>query len=184
VPSISSAPNCNAISATSEHPEAAMQVLNFAFTSPEMMDLLTFGIEDVDYTRDENGHVILGTEGYSSMIYPFASWMMGNHYLCSVTTIQAERGLTDIWDRLKVFNDTATVLESTGFFFDTSAYEAEVTAVANTYNEYFNQLYYGWTDDFDATLAEFNEELYANGLQSLLDACREQYQAFLAAKGK
>ena len=174
----------NAISATSQHPKEAMQVLNFAYTSPEMIDLLTFGIEGTDYTKNENGYVVFGEKGYSAQLYALANWQMGNHYLSSITQIQADHGVADIWDRLKEFNDTATVLDSTGFFFDTSAYQAEVTAVANTYNEYWSQLYYGQTDDFDATLKEFNEELYANGLQTLLDACREQYQAFLAAKGK
>ena len=174
----------NAISATSQHPREAMQVLNFVYTSPEMMDLLTFGIEGPDYTRDEKGYIVFGEKGYSAEIYAVANWQMGNHYLCSITQIQDQHGVTDIWDRLKEFNDTATVLDSTGFFFDTSAYQAEVTAVANTYNEYWSQLYYGQTDDFEATLKEFNEELYANGLQTLLDACSAQYKEFLAAKGK
>lgn len=172
----------NAISGTSEHPEVAMQVLNYVYTSSEMMDLLTFGIEDIDYTRDENGYIILAESGYSADVYGSANWQMGNHYLCSVTTLQVEHGIADIWTRLKEFNDTATVLPSTGFFFDTTNYEAEVTAVANTHKEYFNQLYYGHTDDFDATLAEFNEELYANGLQTLLDACASQYEVYLASK--
>ena len=172
----------NAISATSEHPDVAMQVLNYVYTTPEMMDLLTFGIEGVDYTRDENGYIILAESGYSADVYSSANWQMGNHYLCSVTTIQVEHGIADIWDRLKNFNDTATVLDSTGFFFDTTEYEAEVTAVANTYSEYWSQLYYGQTDDFDATLSEFNEELYANGLQTLLDACTAQYEEYLASK--
>lgn len=172
----------NAISATSKNPVAAMQVLNFVYTSPEMMDLLTFGIEGIDYTRDENGYVILAESGYSADVYGSANWQMGNHYLCSVTTVQVEHNIADIWEQLKTFNETAIVLPSTGFFFDTTAYEAEVTAVANTYSEYFNQLYYGVTDDFDGTLAEFNKELYANGLQTLLDACAEQYEVYLASK--
>lgn len=159
-----------------------MQVLNYVYTSPEMMDLLTFGIEDVDYTRNENGNIILGESGYSADVYSSANWQMGNHYLCSVTTVQVEHGIADIWTRLKEFNDTAIVLPSTGFFFDTTEYEAEVTAIANTYNEYYSQLYYGQTDDFDATLAQFNEELYANGLQTLLDACNAQYKDYLASK--
>lgn len=172
----------NAISGTSEHPKEAMQVLNFVYTSPEMMDLLTFGIEGTDYTRDENGYVAFGENGYAAQLYFCSNWQMGNHYLCSITQIQAERGLTDIWDQLKEFNDTATVLDSTGFFFDTSAYQAEITAVTNTYYEYWAQLFF--SEDFDATLKQFNEELYANGLQTLKDACIEQYNEFLAAKGK
>ncbi|MGI6634675.1 MAG: ABC transporter substrate-binding protein [Christensenellales bacterium] len=172
----------NAISATSEHPDVAMQVLNYVYTTPEMMDLLTFGIEGIDYTRDGDGYIILAESGYSADVYGSANWQMGNHYLCSVTTLQVERGMADIWSRLKEFNDTATVLDSTGFFFDTTKYEAEITAVANTHTEYWSQLYYGQTDDFDSTLAEFNEELYANGLQTLLDACREQYEDYLSTK--
>lgn len=42
----------NAISATSDNPEAAMQVLNFAYGNKEFIDLLTFGEKDVElYVR-------------------------------------------------------------------------------------------------------------------------------------
>lgn len=52
----------NAISATSDNPEAAMQVLNFAYGNKEFIDLLTFGEKDVDYTSDENGVITVWPE--------------------------------------------------------------------------------------------------------------------------
>lgn len=172
----------NAISATSENPDLAMQVLNFAYTTPAMMDLLTFGIEGTDYTKNEEGYIVLPETGYAAEAYSSANWQMGNHYLCSVTEIQAEHGLADIWDKLKEFNNTATVLESTGFFFDTTAYEAEVTAVENTVAEYYPALKVGEVEDVDAYLAEFNEALHANGIDTLIEAATAQYEEFLAAK--
>ena len=173
----------NAISATSDNPQAAMQVLNFAYSSKDFIDLLVFGEKDVDYTTDENGVVTINDSGYGAQNYGDACWQMGNHYINSVTDAQVATGLTDIGTIMKDFNDNAISTEHVGFYFNPTDYSAEVSAISNTFNEYYGTLISGEAD-VDETLAEFNEALEANGIQTLIDAANEQYQEFLAAKGE
>lgn len=173
----------NAISATSDNPEAAMQVLNFAYGNKEFIDLLTFGEKDVDYTSDENGVITVGQSGYGAQVYGSACWQMGNHYINSVTDVQVAAGLSDIGNVLKDFNNNATSTEHTGFYFNPSEYSAEVSAIASTCLEYKVTVLSGEAD-VDEILAEFNEALAANGLQTLLDAANNQYQDFLETKEK
>ena len=169
------------VSGTSSDPKAAMQVLNFAYSSKDFIDLLTFGEKDVDYTVDEEGIVTINETGYGADEYSNASWQMGNHYINSITSAQVATGQSDIWERLKEFNETALSLPQTGFWFNSSDFSSEVTAITNTYNEYADSLLMGEVD-VDETLAEFNAALEANGIQSLIDEANRQYQEFLSSK--
>ena len=171
------------VSGTSSDPQAAMQVLNFAYSSKDFIDLLTFGEKDVDYTVDEEGIVTINETGYGADEYSNASWQMGNHYINSITSAQVATGQSDIWDRLKEFNETAVSLPQTGFWFNSSDYSSEVTAIANTYNEYADSLLMGELD-VDEALAEFNEALEANGIQNLIDEANAQYQEFLSSQAE
>ena len=68
-------------------------------------------------------------------------------------------------------------------FFNPSEYSEEVSAIASTCLEYKVTVLSGEAD-VDEILAEFNEALAANGLQTLLDAANNQYQEFLETKEK
>ena len=59
-----------------------------------------------------------------------------------------------------------------------------MAAIANVYDEFGKLLRCGACDDVDATLAQFNQKLKDNGLQTLLDECNRQYDEFLANKAK
>ncbi len=171
----------NAISGTCSDPVAAMKVINFAYTNRDFIDLLVMGEKDVDYTADGDGVVSWGDTGYAADRYGDACWQMGNHYINSVTQSQKDTGLSDLGSQMKEFNDSAASPKHVGFYFDSSAYTAEVAAIANTYGEYYTSLILGEVD-VDATLEEFNENLKANGIETLLDAANEQYQSFLSSK--
>ena len=97
--------------------------------------------------------------------------------------MQVAAGLSDIGNVLKDFNNNATSTEHTGFYFNPSEYSAEVSAIASTCLEYKVPVLSGEAD-VDEILAEFNEALAANGLQTLLDAANNQYQEFLETKEK
>ena len=172
-----------AVSGTSDNPTAAMQVVNFAYSSADFINLLTFGEEGVDYDLSSDNIVSIHDTGYGADEYSGASWQMGNQYLNYITDAQVAAGESDIWNRLKEFNDTAIPQKHTGFYFDTSNYSAEITAVTNTNVEYGHALITGEVDDVDAALKEFNENLKANGMDTLVGAANEQYKEFLAAKG-
>ena len=173
----------NAISSTSKNPELAMQVLNMAYKNADFINLLTFGEKDVDYTLSSDNILTLKNSGYGYDAYGSASWQMGNHYLNYITKSQQDAGLSDIWTQLKDFNTNAQVLDHTGFYFDSTKYTTQISAIANVYKEYSTMLYDG-SVDVDSTLSEFNKALDDNGMQTVLDAINAQYKTFLASKSK
>ena len=73
-------------------------------------------------------------------------------------------------------------VESAGFYFDTTDVDIEVAAIANVYDEYAPMLWRGAVENLEETLAEFNQKLYDNGLQTVIDEVNRQYAEFLANK--
>ena len=172
----------HAISKTSKHPELAAQVLNYAYSDVKFINLLVYGEEGIDYYFDDEGFLNYIDGGFANDCAGDRSWQIANVYNNYVTRNYADMGLADVWEVQKAFNDNALVTESTGFYFDTTDVEIEVAALANVYDQYGVLLWKGMAEDVDATLAEFNQKLYDNGLQRVLDAANEQYQAFLDSK--
>lgn len=173
-----------ALSNTSKHKELALQVLNLFYTDPVLENLLSMGEEGVDYTVAEDGFVDFIDGGYANAAFGERNWQIGNSALLKVTRGYADLGLTDIWERQAAFNDAGVPVQSAGFFFDTSEVDIEMAAIANVYDEFGKLLSCGACDDVDATLAQFNQKLKDNGLQTLLDECNRQYDEFLANKAK
>jgi len=173
---------CHAIGANAHDKELAMQVLNLAYTDAEFLNLICFGEKDVDYTMDENGYVDFVEGQYGVATYNTSTWEFGNQPLNYVNRGYVNLGLENIWQMQEDFNNSAVAVESAGFFFDNSDVDIEVAAIANVVSEYGSTLWGGMAEDVDATLEEFNAKLYANGLQAVIDAAQEQYNAFLAWK--
>jgi len=55
-----------------------------------------------------------------------------------------------------------------------------LTALQSVLNEYKRPLETGSVSDVEATLKEFNDKLYAAGLQKIMDLKQEQLDAWLA----
>ena len=168
----------HAISATSSDPVLAMQVLNFAYANKEFIDLICYGEKDVDYTVNANGYVEIGETGYGRDVNGTMSWEFANSFGATAQQVKVDQGLEDLGAITAEFNEAATQLSHTGFYFDTTNYAAEVAAVKAVAQEYVKALMHGQFEDVEATIAELNEALYANGLQTLIDAANEQYDAF------
>ena len=173
-----------ALSATSKHKELALQVLNLFYTDPTLETILTMGEEGVDYTVAEDGFVDFIDGGFANGVFANRNWQIGNSALLPVSRGYADLGLTDIWNVQAEFNNSATALQSAGFFFDTTDVDIEMAALVNVYDEYKAILISGAAEDFDATMAQFVKKLNDNGLQTVLDECNRQYDEFLAAKAE
>lgn len=167
----------------SEDPAKAMQFLNFAYTSPEWNNLMNFGIEGVDYVPVEGSEVLIdypeGTDA-TSAYHLNMGWMLPNQFIGYVWNGQPE----DVWDQYQAFNDDATYSDVFGFFFDSSELSTELTALTSVRDEYVKSLETGSMADVENALKEFNEKLYAAGLQKYMDAKQEQVDAWRSANGK
>lgn len=172
----------HAISATSSDPVLAMQVLNFAYANKDFINLICYGEKDVDYTINENGNVVIAETGYGRDVFGTMNWEFANSFGRTPQQTEVDQGLGELGKITAEFNDSAIQLAHTGFYFDTTDYAAEVAAVKAVATEYVKALMHGQFEDVEGTIAELNEALYANGLQTLIDAANEQYDAFRGAK--
>ena len=154
-----------------KHPEKAMQLWNLMYTDSELADILTYGVEGTHYEYNEDGTVHKFEDG----TYGYIAWSFPNQSIA--TTIEGVA--TDIWDQNKAFRDSAAISPALGFKFDNSTVMNEITACNNVIAKYEVGLRWGELDP-DETLPKFNEELYAAGLQTIIDEKQKQLDAFLA----
>lgn len=167
------------ISHSARIPEAAMRVLNVLFTDPEAAQIAANGLEGLEYELDENGQMMY-PEGktMADIGWPAASMAYWpNVTLCKTWNYEAE----DIYDQMKKKNENAEKSLALGFQFDSSKVADQITACTNVVAQYYTPLMYGEVD-IDSTLEEFNKQLYAAGLQDIIDEKQAQLDAWLASK--
>ena len=82
---------------------------------------------------------------------------------------------------MKKKNENAEKSLALGFQFDSSKVADQMTACANVVAQYYMPLMYGEVD-IDSSLEEFNKQLYAAGLQDIIDEKQAQLDAWLASK--
>ena len=175
------------ISSGCDNPEAAMKVLNELYTNPELSNLYMYGIEGVHYKVLEEGgasngqDIITWADGLDASTSNYAksgTWIMPNQFIGNVW----EGSSADVWDQQREFNDTAQKSVAFGFTYDSLAVTNEVTACTNVVSKYHKALLCGALDPA-TTLDQFNEELYAAGLQNIIDEKQSQLDAWLETQG-
>lgn len=161
-----------AISRTSEHPDRAIQFLERVNTDPVLYNLICFGIEDLDYTREGNVVTAVENSGYD----PNQDWAYGNQFNAYVRAGQPE----DIWDLMKANNDAAEPSPILGFAFDSVPVQTELASVSAVVDEYYLSLSTGSVNP-EEKLPEFLDKLEKAGSQTIIDECQRQLDEWLAA---
>lgn len=160
------------IPSESKYPEKAMELWNLMYTDPEIATLFAYGIEGVNYTYadDKKEHVAF-VEGST---YDLQDWAWPNSW---ITPVQ-DGDDVDKWDQLKSFCDNAAVSPALGFTFDSTMVMNEITACNNVIAKYEVGLRWGVLDPEEA-LPQFNDELKAAGLETIIAEKQAQLDAFL-----
>ena len=161
-----------AISRTSEHPDRAIQFLERVNTDPVLYNLLCFGIEDLDYTREGNIATTVENSGYD----PNQDWVYGNQFNAYVRAGQPE----NLWELMKENNDAAEPSPVLGFAFDSTPVQTELASVSAVVDEYYLSLSTGSVDP-EKTLPEFIDKLEKAGSQTIIDECQKQLDAWVEA---
>lgn len=167
------------ISPFCKNPDAAMRVLNVLFTDPEAAQIAANGLEGLEYELDENGQMNY-PEGktMADIGWPAASMAYWpNVTLCKTWSYEPE----DIYTQMVEKNASAKKSLALGFQFDSTSVADQITACSNVVEQYYVPIMYGEVD-IDTSLAEFNKQLYAAGLQDIIDAKQEQLNEWLAAR--
>jgi putative aldouronate transport system substrate-binding protein len=160
----------------------AMQFLNFAYSNAEFMNLLNWGIEGEHYVFASGSKNVIdypsGINAGNAKYGRNLGWHFPNQYIAHIWTGLPE----DIWEQYKAFNDSALKSKAFGFLYDPSSVANEIAALSGVQAEYTTALETGSVSSPERTLREFNEKLYAAGLQKVIDLKQTQLDAWWASR--
>ncbi len=163
----------------SENPEKAIQVLDYIYGSPEVMNLLNWGEEGVDYVvEDEENGIINYPEGVTADNVGYSyncGWELPNQFIA----YKWDGSDPQLWKKMEEFNASGIESKALGFVFDNSEYADQVAALNNVISQYSGALCSG-SGDPDELLPQFLEALDDAGINDVIAAKQEQLDAFLA----
>lgn len=169
------------ISANSKHKDAAFKVLQAIYTDEEVGNLITEGIENVDYKIKEDGTVTFpngsmdpSTVGYGGLTQ---FWTYPNTMICHPSVIMGP----DYKNQAKAYADACKLSPIIGFSWDYSKCEDEMTAVSKIYDQYYNALISGMLDP-KKTIPQVIEELNRAGMKTIIKSQSEQLKKFMETK--
>lgn len=164
----------NAISATSKHPEEALQFLDLLYSDPELFNALIYGIEGKHYNKTgENRVELIENSGYVIS----SGWEFGNQFNQWLMPTQPD----DLWEQTKQINETADKSVAYGFVFDHANVRTEVANCRAVYEEYWMALLLGlFGEDSEAAYQEFLDKLETAGASKIIEEKQRQLDEWQA----
>lgn len=157
----------NSVGANSGNPQKAVEFLKLLNSDKELFNLICWGLEDVNYTVNEDGSVTpLETVDYKNN--GRSAWKYGNQFNSFVMEGQA----ADVWEETEKMNNEAVKSPMLGFVPDTSKIVNEAANVSSVQDEYRAKTSYGtvkysdWKDEYQKKLAQAGSEKMLNELQT------------------
>ena len=162
---------------TSEEPEAAIKFLNLLYTDQELMDTLTWGVEGVDWAKNEDGTATY-PEGVTAetVQYHTADFLYGNRL--QITPWEGDGA--DIREKQIESNAATELSPFFGFAVGTEAVSEKIAAVKNVVDKYKPSLSSGVIEDVEGTVAQMISEMDAAGMQDVIAEYQAQLDAWLA----
>ena len=163
------------VSFTSKNPERACMMIDLMNSKPELFNALAYGIEGTNYTLDNDQAVPVNDSGYAVCSW---SYQMGN----TLIGYQLKGKPADFAEQVDKLNRESKASPILGFSFNAESVQTELSACKAIYKNYDGGFKNGEYADVDATIKQMNDELYAAGLQKIIDECQKQLDAWYAAK--
>jgi len=170
--------NSNGVSATSPHPEAAVQFLNWAYGSRENMDLVQHGIEGVhwketgEFTKDYAATTETGAPAYE-----LAYWLLGhvnmNRYPTTTDPGMLERRTT--------IDESAINSVTIGFAFDPTPVATEYANAIAELKTSIYPLMYGIVD-YDQGFSQAIANMKAAGLDRVVEEYARQFAEWRSSR--
>ncbi len=159
-----------AVSSNTIAPEKSIQLLDLFFTSPEIMNLMCYGVEGIHYKKTDDGHITYVDENTDN---PFLkeAWRKPNLF---ISHVWEGRPLTH-WNEIREFNRSAIQCCDFGFNFDISRVATEYYNLEAIYAGYREPLENGLVNP-DETLPMMLEEMRLNGIDDVIEEERLQYK--------
>ena len=172
------------VSSSCEHPEKALEFLNYFYKNPDAFALVQYGFEGEEYEliEQEGSKKLVRWASANPLELPYyiAYPWIGNQLALPVfepNPIDMNEIKLDIQSKIPE-SYTSPAL---GYTFDSEEYSAEVAAITAVMQKYTPTLSAGAADP-TVLLPEFLSELEAAGINEVMAANQTQLDAFLAQK--
>ena len=167
--------NATGISTTSKNPERSLMMIEMLMTNEDCYRLFQFGILGRQYEIVDGK--IATPAAFNSEVDGggFCGWALRTDKFSIPYTSEDPRRYTlnDEWKEVAIDNPYV------GFAFDASSVSVELSAVANVNSQLGMQILLGKTADPVAAVAEYRQQLEAAGINTIIDAVKDQYNAFV-----
>lgn len=161
-----------AISRTSKNADKAIKLIELMYTDPEMLNLLSFGIEGQHYTKVNGGKIKINWDAG----YNVAAWMIGNQFNAMLTEKQED----DIWEKTEQMNKDARVSPISGFTLNTQPIKTQLSAMSTVQAEY-KSIYFG-SQDLNGFFDEYKAKMKEAGIYTVRDEIQKQVNEYLSKK--
>lgn len=169
------------IAQNSEDPEKAMQCLDYIYGNADIMNLLNWGEEGIDYVfiDKENGLIAypegvnIENVGYSLNL----GWEIPNGRIIHLW----EGSDPNVNDLMEESNKQGVPSVAVGFVFDATGLDTQIAALDNVYNKYVPSIISG-TVDPESYIPKLIEDMETAGLENIIEAKQEQFDAWLEEK--
>ena len=165
------------IPVTCKNPEKTMEFLNLMFANPDVANLLSNGIEGLNYKFVDTGIVTYAdgvdpaAPGYARIFSRFGDQMK---------VYQWEPATASYYEELAAYNKNALNSLTLGYSFNSESVATEVAAVNAVIAQYLPALECGMVDDVDEALAVFNQQLEKAGLSQIIEENQRQLNEWMS----
>ena len=165
----------NAISATSGDPARVMMFLNACVADPEFANLVAYGIEGLNWDRNEDGQITRHADE--------SKWYINTAYYHAFIIAEPDNTLpVNMVEMYEAFGKELAYSDNVGFAFDESGILTELAAVRQVISQYLDPLVGGLADP-ETTLPAFLDALNAAGVDVVIDELQNQLDAWRAGMG-
>ncbi len=159
------------INQKSEKADACLKFLQVLMTDPVVADLASYGLEGVNYNKDENGKIVR----VENDDWNFGTWLSSSIETCTLLESEPDNKIEEYQE----FNSSAKTSPISGFRFDPTPVDAVVAAVTAVNGEYWTLLNQGFLDP-ETTLPEYQDRLKEAGVDELIAEVQKQYDEWRA----
>ena len=165
-----------AISRNCKNPGRAMAFINLLNTNEELLNLVVHGEEGKDWNWvDKDQKLIEATEYCYPGSYAF---LVGNGFI----DYYIDPAMVGAWEETAQINANAAGSVILGFVFDAEPVSGELANINALLEEQVDAILTGIAGDPVAAINALNEDLYAAGLQAVLDEMQSQVNAWAESK--
>ena len=134
------------------------------------MNLLSYGIEGIDYVKTEDGFITL-PEGKDSNPYYGNAWRLPNQFITYVW----EGNPPDLWEEMRRWNENALKSCEIGFNFNIFPVSKQYLELEEIYNAYKPILESGMVNP-EQGLSQMLSEMKEHGLDEVIAEKKKQFE--------